>query len=131
MTRDEILETMARAIAASQGHYPDEMAPAAVICGKQNQLLPWWRAFEEEAAAALTALEAKGVAVVPVEPAQQMLDAAEPQYSDDWRDRHQAIKDIWSAMITAASHAGTGGCGSEQRERVANPNPPPQGPVDD
>ena len=51
MTRDQIIETMARALREYEASNP-----------------PMWRGFDAEATAALSALEAAGLAVVPVEP---------------------------------------------------------------
>lgn len=68
-SRSKTLEVMARAICASFGDDPDSDAPVSAICGPNNEVLPLWRLFEEQAEAALTAyeshLQTEGMAVVP------------------------------------------------------------------
>jgi hypothetical protein len=72
MNREQIIETMARA--ACERVYPNcDFAPEGSVW-----VSTWARereAFEEQASAALSALEAAGLVVVPVEPTDAMLDA--------------------------------------------------------
>jgi hypothetical protein len=53
MTGDQMIESGARAIARSQGHDPDDLAPRAMMCTADNQQVQWWRVFEEQAEACL------------------------------------------------------------------------------
>jgi hypothetical protein len=57
MNRHQIIETMARAMCEREGYKPER---EYLGTGK-----PLWRCFEPEATAALSALEAAGLAVVP------------------------------------------------------------------
>lgn len=120
MTRDEIVKTMAKAVFAKfrvEDADPPKISfeEHAKFFAKSHHAV-----YLDAVRVCLAALEAKGLAVVPVEPTDAMLEAGD--------DGHYGMsaKEVWSAMLTAASHAGTGGCGSEQRERVANPNPHPK-----
>lgn len=100
MTRSEILETMAKAI--------DE-CPV-------NDPKAWARDC-------LTALEAKGLAVVQVKPTLKMIFCGVAGlYKTD--DPEQEAATVWSAMLTAATEESTGGCGSSRSERVATPSSP-------
>ncbi len=47
-------ETIARAIAKSQGHDPDDLAPSLLMCTADNRQVPWWKVFEEQADACLS-----------------------------------------------------------------------------
>jgi len=51
----EKVERVAKALCETDGHYPYWDAPTSVICGPNNEVLPWWRAYEEQARAALAA----------------------------------------------------------------------------
>jgi hypothetical protein len=68
MTRDQIIETMARAMCEREGYEPET---EYLGTGK-----PLWRCFEPEATAALSALEAAGLAVVPTDATEEQLEAA-------------------------------------------------------
>jgi hypothetical protein len=66
MNDNRMIEAGARAIARSQGHDPDDLAPRTMMCTADNQQVQWWRVFEEqaeaclaEAAARIEALEAQ------------------------------------------------------------------------
>jgi hypothetical protein len=63
---EAIVEVMARAICLSHGEHPDSDAPVSHICGPNNEVQPWWEFYREQAEAALTALQASGMAVVPL-----------------------------------------------------------------
>ncbi len=47
------LEAGARAIARTRGHDPDDLAPLTEMCTGDNQQVPWWKVFEEDAEACL------------------------------------------------------------------------------
>lgn len=53
---DKLIEAMARAIAEAHGQNPDDAAPIHMICTAENESLPWWIYYEEDATAALAAL---------------------------------------------------------------------------
>jgi hypothetical protein len=53
MIDNQMIEAGARAIAQSQGHDPDDLAPRAMMCTADNQQVQWWHVFEEEAEACL------------------------------------------------------------------------------
>jgi hypothetical protein len=53
MNDNQMIEAGARAIARSQGHDPDDLAPRAMMCTADNQQVQWWHVFEEEAEACL------------------------------------------------------------------------------
>lgn len=50
------VEAGARAIAKSQGHDPDDMAPRTIMCTVDNEQVPWWKVFEDEAEACALAI---------------------------------------------------------------------------
>jgi hypothetical protein len=52
------IECGARAIASSQGHDPDDLAPLTTMCTSDNQRVAWWKVFEEEAEACLGTIKA-------------------------------------------------------------------------
>lgn len=56
METDKLIEAMARAIAEAHGQNPDDAAPIHMICTAENESLPWWIYYEEDATAALAAL---------------------------------------------------------------------------
>ena len=71
--RDKIIETMARAMCrrkTDENTYGDVSEDAV-----QNYVDAAWRLFSPDAESALTALEASGMAVVPREPTEAMVDA--------------------------------------------------------
>jgi hypothetical protein len=45
------VEAIARTIAKTQGHDPDDLAPRTRMCTADNQQVPWWKVFEEEGTA--------------------------------------------------------------------------------
>jgi hypothetical protein len=91
VTRDQIIETMARAKCQREGYKPD-----MEYLGTGT---PLWRCFEPEAAADLAALESAGLAVVPVEPTPAMQD-------DIWLAAQlQNANAQYTAMIAAAQGA--------------------------
>ena len=49
------LEAAAKAIAASYGEDPDDFASLLDICGPNNEPLPTWHKYTEQATAAITA----------------------------------------------------------------------------
>jgi hypothetical protein len=49
----ELVERVARVICSSHGFDPDDDAPLHVVCGPNNETLPFWRAYDEQAEAAL------------------------------------------------------------------------------
>lgn len=98
MTRTEIIETMARASADAAGF-------AWANCAQSQ-----WR---RDAEAALTALEAKGMVVVPGEPTAGMIDAGTIAEGDG--NLATEARNIYTAML-AASPTRT----PEQREEEIN-----------
>lgn len=93
MTRDELVEVMARAMAREAGHEPDSKPPGWPHV--------WWTEYAPEARAALSAMEALGVVPVLVEATEEMkqcgwgagssLYGGEPTFTADdagelWRD---------------------------------------------
>lgn len=57
LMRAEGLEKMARAICEAHGYDPDEYAERHVMCTADNQRVPHWMVYKEEATAALAAWE--------------------------------------------------------------------------
>lgn len=47
------IEAGARAIARVRGHDPDDLAPLTEMCTGDNEQVPWWKVFEEDAEACL------------------------------------------------------------------------------
>jgi hypothetical protein len=92
MTRDAIIETMARGKCEREGYNPDMEYLGA---GE-----PLWLRFEPEAAADLAALEAAGLAVVPVEPTEAMIDALQ-----SYAVCSGYVPEGYAAMIAAAQGA--------------------------
>jgi hypothetical protein len=92
MTRGKIIETMARGKCQREGYKPD-----LEYLGTGT---PLWRRFEPEAAADLAALEAAGLAVVPVEPTEAMLDALQ-----SYAVCAGYIEEGYAAMIASAQGA--------------------------
>jgi aspartate aminotransferase-like enzyme len=94
VTREQIIETMARAKCEREGYKPD-----MEYLGTGE---PLWLRFEHEAAADLAALEAAGLAVVPVEQTDEMI------YAAVWADQppkatvEDALRAEWKAQIAAA-----------------------------
>ena len=92
MTRDQLIETMARASVASR-NLPEG-------CDIN------WDAFRRDATAALTAIEAAGMRVVPVEPSEKMrvaaLNVGLPNYDDA-----PLYAMVWRAMVLAAQEDST------------------------
>ena len=92
--RDKALEVMARAEAAFE----------EVSYDKHRGL------FNEQAAHVLAALQAEGMAVVPVEPSEEMLAAGDSAIPRAELDEHgmrmmgrEVALECWSAMLAAAS----------------------------
>jgi hypothetical protein len=42
-------EALARVLAESQGHDPDALAPRTEMCTADDEQVPWWQVFEEQA----------------------------------------------------------------------------------
>lgn len=101
-TRSTIIETMARGFCSSFGDDPDGDAPLGAICGPNNEALPLWRLYEEQAEAALTALQAEGMAVVPVEPTARMVIAGASAKPIANRMNTLTAAGVWAAMLAAA-----------------------------
>ena len=84
MTREQIIETMAIAVAVGRGR---------VMVGPGEA---------KEAERALSALEAAGMVVVPVEPTEAMAEAGWVRLCDH---THLTAEDIYAVMIKAAQEA--------------------------
>lgn len=98
MTREELIEVMARAILQDFEDGADMSTHAVPE-----------RAASRHARAALTALEAAGVRLVPSEPSRHMLLAAHMVESDDielTEDEHRAM---YAAFVAASPYAPPGG----------------------
>ena len=99
MTRDQLIEAMARAICWKNGMNPD-----LTLGGDGQNFL--WHEYISQATAALTAIEAAGMRVVPVEPTTEMEVAG----TETWlceaamEDRAAAC---WTAMLAAAQEDST------------------------
>lgn len=98
MTREELIEVMARAMLA------DELTvrPTLTFDPAWQQESDIWLS---NAKAALAAIEAAGVRLVPVEPSRQMLIAAHMVERDDielTEDEHRAM---YAAFVAASPYA--------------------------
>lgn len=62
----DAIERGARAIAESYGHDPDADAPRLVMCTSDNQPVPYWQVYEEQALACLLASRDAGSQLVAV-----------------------------------------------------------------
>lgn len=105
MTRDELEELYARAIASTYGADPD----AEIIDGREGSRYPVWMDSKAEARAVIAAQEAAGLVVVPREPTEAMLAKAVEAHednadfvADDWRRPYVAA---YLAMLAAAKGA--------------------------
>lgn len=92
MTREELIEAMARA-----------------LCLTATDTHTGWEHYKPEAVEVLAAIEAAGVRLVPVEATKQMLLAAHMVESDDielTEDEHRAM---YAAFVAASPYAPPGG----------------------
>jgi len=108
VTRDQLIETMARG-----------MAGANYDLDGEEQLS--WVAYTHEARGALTAIEAAGMRVVPVEPTEAMLAAVTPATTEfighpspppgsieRWRTaKRKNSGEVYRAMVLAAQEDST------------------------
>lgn len=106
MTREELVEVMARAICAGQGlDWKDQFG---IYSSNGDPLVH--EAFKHDAASALAAIEAAGVRLVPVETSRHMrvthmLAAARMTGCDDielTEDEHRAM---YAAFVAASPYA--------------------------
>jgi hypothetical protein len=102
MTRDQLIETMARAM--WKDDYGAMLHEAREYSGQPNGESAWreveW--MREAAAAALTAVEAAGMRVVPVEPTASMIRAGDERWlCDEYADA------IYRAMVLSAQEDST------------------------
>jgi hypothetical protein len=58
---DELVEKAARGICLSYGQDPEEFVAPNLMCGPNNEKLPMWQVYEEQARAAITAYLAGAV----------------------------------------------------------------------
>jgi hypothetical protein len=86
MTGDQMIESGARAIARSQGHDPDDLAPRAMMCTADNQQVQWWRVFEEQAEACLAD------ATVRIEALEAQLQDNSERYGNKIASRIEALE---------------------------------------
>lgn len=91
MTRDEIVEVMARALAEHDGRDPD----AAATWFGGNKI---WVEYESDAKAALSALDAAGMRVVPVEPSEWSVKTASLLHTTPAHE----CRSIYRAMLAAS-----------------------------
>lgn len=98
--REKIVEVMARGLCRlriqSNLRYDTKVRGAAWLQQAEDA---GWHAFVEEASAALTALEASGMAVVPREPTPEMYRAG----SERLQMVLTSADGVWGAMLSAAS----------------------------
>ncbi len=88
MTRETLIEVMARAINVSAGDNSH------------------WKFWEDEARAALLALEAAGVRMVPVEASTEMEDAGTKVIMKAWGDGNRVYAtDVYELMLAASPYA--------------------------
>jgi hypothetical protein len=81
MTREQLVEVMARAICLDLGDNPDELC--VLIAGREGTR-PAWEGFVSTATAALAAIETAGIVVVPV----GLLEGIrESRAGHDWSER--------------------------------------------
>jgi hypothetical protein len=112
MTRDQLIETMARALAREEWPHAGADARAS---WEHNR----WPDYVREATATLTAIEAAGMRVVPVEPSEKMkragIDAA-PMVLIEKQPIGQRRRESWNtdecaevyrAMLNAAQEDST------------------------
>ncbi len=96
MTREELIEVMARAQCSDGGFDPDERMPNDG---------PRWGYYVPGVTAALAALEAAGVRLVPVEATHKMADVGtEARWQSAVRDANN-VREIWRAMLAASPYA--------------------------
>lgn len=95
MPRDELIETMARAMCRAKWF---GIFPVSIL---NEKVEGFWKMEVVNVIAALTAIEAAGMRVVPVEPTFKMLEAG------DWADADGGAKDVWRAMLHAAQEDST------------------------
>jgi hypothetical protein len=89
---EELIEAMARGIAKAD-------------CGEAAE----WPIYEQDAQAALAAIEAQGKVVVPVEPTFEMKTAGAAAITADHMRKmanYDAAADCWPAMLAASPHGG-------------------------
>jgi len=98
MTRDELIEAMARAIYSAEGfvHNSDDrmFEPVKWEEADADEYQCIRDGFRQKADAALTAIEAQGLAIVPVEATEAMENSAE-----DLGANGPLSVDCWEAMI--------------------------------
>ena len=112
MTREQIIETMARAICDQWGYVwdgdpeDDQTAPETNVGYDER---PSKQLYRQAATAALAALEAAGLAVVPVEASEAICEAIVEiaEIYDEWGvDKHVSNSDaVYEAAIKAAQGA--------------------------
>jgi hypothetical protein len=95
---EKLREAIARGIALVRGHDPDGF-DILLICGPNNEPIPCWMAFEEEADAALAAIEAEGAKVVFREPTPEMLKAG---WDTGTTKAPNIAYNVWTPMFDAA-----------------------------
>lgn len=100
MTRDELIEKMARAIIDGLGHPERADTPVSVLRGGEWVYAgPMWAVeYVPAAKAALSIIESAGFAVVPREPTKEMKNVAFASILDPLGTLHDAYR----AMIAAA-----------------------------
>jgi hypothetical protein len=89
MNRDQIIKAMARGMCCPEGRCD------RVTC---DVIIPQ----VEDAAGALSALEYAGLAVVPREPTQEMVDAALMATRDDLQPTPDEMREFYAAMLNAS-----------------------------
>ena len=96
MTREELIEVMARAQCSEGGFDHDERMPNDG---------PRWGYYVPGVTAALAALEAAGVRLAPSEATHKMADVGtEARWQSAVRDANN-VREIWRAMLAASPYA--------------------------
>ena len=111
MTRNQFIETMARAMCEARGVRPDFITHGSVAVtagGTPTGPFVYRRAWQDalpDATAALTAIEATGMRLVPWNPTKAMVDAAYKAH--DEAETWIGLKSAYQAMLVAAQEDST------------------------
>lgn len=94
----QAIENAARAIATSYGEDADDYASLLDICGPNNEAVPVWAKYVEQAKAALS-IDLGDMTLAPKEPTTTMLSAGRDAWIVDDLRRSSTL---YRAMIAAA-----------------------------
>lgn len=104
-TRDKLVERIAKQMVREAGNDPDEICYGRK--GEAVPSMPRWHAMRPVARAILADLDRAGLCIVPREPTEGMIRAAEEVggWDDEGRAADPAPGAAWRAMIAAAEGA--------------------------